>query len=106
MSTTARSEGTVSIVTGGGGGLGSAIAGLLIAKGDTVYVADYDLAAATTVTDQLKADSPVGTAIPVQIDVSSDERNRALVERVRGEHGRLDVATRDVVHAARRLIGG
>lgn len=74
----------VALVTGGLGGIGSAVAGLFVNEGATVIVTDL---------------GPHGTVVGAAyrtLDVTDEASWRALAEEVRAEHGRLDV----LVHAA------
>lgn len=77
----------VSLVTGGGSGIGEAIAHSLADAGSTVVVADLsDVAAKTVATD-------IGDRAYAEVaDVSDPESMRELIERVVRQHGRLDVA--------------
>lgn len=79
----------VSVVTGGGGALGSAIAERIAERGDTVYLVDRDGAAAEDIAAKINA-AGNGTAIAVKSDIASDAANRAFMARIHGEHGRLD----------------
>jgi 3-oxoacyl-[acyl-carrier protein] reductase len=80
----------VSIVTGGGGGLGRAIAGRFIGRGDRVYVVDRSGDAARQVASELNSLKDAGHAVALEADVSSDDANRELIARVDAECGRLD----------------
>lgn len=78
-------EPQVSIVTGGGAGIGAAICRELADRGSHVVVADLDGAAA----ERLAATLPSATAATV--DVTDTEALRELVAATVREHGRLDV---------------
>jgi NAD(P)-dependent dehydrogenase (short-subunit alcohol dehydrogenase family) len=67
-------DGTVAIVTGGAQGIGAAIAAGLEAEGATVVVADLN--------------PPEGG---IRADVASEAEVAALVDEVRGRHGRIDI---------------
>lgn len=75
--------GTVALITGGGQGLGLAMARRLRADGHQVVIADIDAGRA----DQAAADVS-GSALVV--DVTDDESVRRGVEAVRERFGRLD----------------
>ena len=60
--------GRVAIITGGGGGIGGAIAEELTTHGARVVVADLDAAGAQSVTDKINAASP-GSAVSAGADV-------------------------------------
>jgi NAD(P)-dependent dehydrogenase (short-subunit alcohol dehydrogenase family) len=83
--------GRVSVVTGGGGGIGAAIAERLAEEGDIVVVVDRDGEAANAVAERLNVLPGLrGMAHAWTSDVSSDMANWALVDRVDAEFGRLD----------------
>ena len=75
----------VALVTGGGGGIGSAIARRLAADGVGVVVADRDSEAATRVAAALPR------AEPVTVDLTSATDCADLVAGVVDRHGRLDI---------------
>ncbi|MEZ5218624.1 MAG: SDR family oxidoreductase [Ilumatobacteraceae bacterium] len=78
-------EDTVAIITGGGGGIGSAVARRWIADGArTVVVADRDGDAARRVAEEL------GCA-GVELDVTDESAVRELVDRVEDEYGPIDI---------------
>lgn len=76
-------EGKVALVTGGAGGLGSATARALAAKGALVVVADVDVDGGTAVADE------VGGAF-IRCDVSSFEENEAMFAATAELHGGVD----------------
>jgi len=81
-----RLAGKVAIVTGGGGGIGSAVARRLVSEGAKVAIADIFAEAAE------RAAQPLGdAAIAVQFDAASAESVQALVERTVGHFGKLDI---------------
>jgi enoyl-[acyl-carrier protein] reductase III len=82
--------GRVALVTGASRGLGRAIAGKLCACGCHVYLnyASSDAAAAAAVAEL--AGRP-GTAALARGDVRDPEVLAGLLDRIRDEHGRLDV---------------
>ncbi|MGI9206452.1 MAG: SDR family NAD(P)-dependent oxidoreductase, partial [Rhodococcus sp. (in: high G+C Gram-positive bacteria)] len=80
-------DGKVAIVTGGGGGIGGALAARLVQEGARVVVADLDADAARRVVDEIDATS----AIAVGTDVSDTEAIRGLVERAEAEFGPVDL---------------
>jgi 3-oxoacyl-[acyl-carrier protein] reductase len=83
-------EGKVAIVTGGGRGIGRAIAAVLAAEGAKVAV-NYSRsaeAAAQTVAQIRKAG---GTAMAAQADVASADEIAALVTQVVEEFGQVDI---------------
>ena len=75
----------VAIITGGGGGIGSATARKWIADGArTVVVADHNVQAAEA------AAADIG-CIGVGLDVTDEAAVRALVDQVENDHGPVDV---------------
>lgn len=85
--TSERLKGKMSLVTGGGSGIGEAIARSLGEAGSNVVVVDLDEAPAKEV-----AASIGGLATAETVDVSDADAVRRLIDRVMEEHGRLDVA--------------
>lgn len=74
----------VAIVTGGASGLGFAIARRLARDGAAVMIADRDEAMLET------AGTELGVA-GIAVDVSDPDAVSAMVARVLGDHGRLDI---------------
>lgn len=81
---------TTTIVTGGGGGMGRAIARAFSAAGSRVVVADLAEEGGRETVAQVTADG--GTATFVRTDVSQGEDVQALVATAVGEYGGLDYA--------------
>ena len=79
----------VALITGGGGGIGGAVAQRLAAAGMTVVVADYDRAAAEQVRDEIFAAR--GKADAYSVDVTQAREVKAVVTEVHSRHGRIDV---------------
>lgn len=79
----------VAVITGGGGGIGSATAAKLVSQGWAIVIADQSLAAAASAAQQCRALG--GTVEPLACDVTSAEDVRKLVdfagERFGGIHG-------------------
>jgi 2-hydroxycyclohexanecarboxyl-CoA dehydrogenase len=80
-----RLEDKIAIVTGGGQGIGKAIAGKLAAEGAVVVVTDLDEASAKETADAL----PGATAI--RADVTDRQGVQAMVSRVVEQFGHVDV---------------
>jgi NAD(P)-dependent dehydrogenase (short-subunit alcohol dehydrogenase family) len=81
--------GRVALVTGGGGGLGAAIAGRLAETGMGVVVADVDETRAEAVAGRLRAHG--GKATALRVDVSRPADAEGALQATLGAHGRLDV---------------
>lgn len=84
-----RFENKVAIVTGGAGGIGSAIAARLAAEGACVVVSDVNESAAQAVVEAIRSQG--GNALAVAADIAQGEACRALVETVAGQFGRIDI---------------
>ena len=81
-----RLEGKVAIVTGGGGGIGSAVARRIVAEGGRVAIADLHEDSAR------RAAEPLGdAAIAVSFDAADPQSVREMVERTVERFGRLDI---------------
>jgi NAD(P)-dependent dehydrogenase (short-subunit alcohol dehydrogenase family) len=80
----------IAIITGAASGIGQALASALVARGDTVVVADIDGAGAGRVAGELARRGP-GTATPAVVDVRDAGAVQALVEQARDQYGRLDL---------------
>jgi NAD(P)-dependent dehydrogenase (short-subunit alcohol dehydrogenase family) len=81
-----RLSGKVAIVTGGGGGIGSAVARRFVAEGAKVAVADLFVETAQAVA------APLGdAALAVQFDAADPASVEAMVETTVSHFGRLDI---------------
>jgi len=76
----------IGIVTGGGSGIGAALSRALVARGDTVVVADIDGAAAERVASDLGE-----RASAAKVDVRDAAAVQAVVDDTVAAHGRLDL---------------
>ena len=85
MADATRFEGQVAIVTGGAGGIGSAIARLLTARGAKVAIADIAFERA----EALAARLPF--AIAVKLDLADESSIAAMIASTVSHFGRLDV---------------
>jgi NAD(P)-dependent dehydrogenase (short-subunit alcohol dehydrogenase family) len=84
-----RFEGKIAVVTGAGGGIGSAISRRLAAEGAHVFVADANEPAAKEVSAGLTADGL--SAEPLVFDLLEPAACADAVSAVVESHGRLDV---------------
>ncbi|MBU3067245.1 SDR family oxidoreductase [Nocardia sp. NEAU-G5] len=82
--------GRTAVVTGGGGGIGGAIALRLVEAGARVVVADLDRAAAEAVVALIPENSP-GEAVATGADVSDEGEIRGIIERAEAEFGPVDL---------------
>jgi rhamnulose-1-phosphate aldolase/alcohol dehydrogenase len=78
----------IAFVTGGGSGIGRAIAHRLAAEGACVVVADRNEDAAATVAAELGS---VDVAVPVAVDVTSEEQIAAAIDEALLAFGGLDL---------------
>ncbi len=78
------------VVTGGASGIGAALARALVARGDSVVIADLDAAAAPAEAAELSRHGP-GRARAEALDVRDAEAVRSVVEEAHRRDGRLDL---------------
>jgi len=83
-----RLKGKVSIITGGGQGIGRATAVKFAKEGDKVAVCDINVAAAEETAKQIT--DAAGEAIHFRIDVTDKETIARMVEGVMAKWGRID----------------
>lgn len=96
-----RLPGKVAVVTGGGSGIGAAIAAAFAREGAVVVVADINAQAANQVAASIQ--STGGTAMAVQVDVIDGDSVAGMVQAALAAHGRIDVL---VNNAGVRVIKG
>lgn len=96
-------ENKVAIVTGAGSGIGECVAHTLAGRGATVVVADINGPAAVAVAAAIGEAG--GTAQPYEVDVSSEEGVRGLVEFAVGQFGGLDVMHNNAADTRAEVIG-
>jgi gluconate 5-dehydrogenase len=82
-------EGRAALVTGGGGGIGSALAGALAGAGAKVAVAGRSQAALDAAVGRIEATG--GQGLAVTGDVTNETDAETIVDSVTGEFGRLDI---------------
>jgi NAD(P)-dependent dehydrogenase (short-subunit alcohol dehydrogenase family) len=94
-----RLEHRIALVTGGGAGIGRAIAETFAREGAQVIVADIDGEAAKEVADAIvKAN---GAATAHAVDVTDTDQVKTLMEAINQAHGRLDVLVNNAGVGAR-----
>ena len=82
-------SGRVAVITGGGSGLGRAIAIGYAQRGVTVVVADIDEEGAAETAATIAGQG--GTAVAVALDVTKRSQCDDVADAVRREHGRIDI---------------
>lgn len=92
-----RLDGKVAVVSGAGSGIGQGAAGAFVREGAVVWLLDRNQAAIEETAAALGV-----AAMPLPCDVSDEASVEAAFDRVRQEHGRLDVLA---TYAAVQLIG-
>jgi NAD(P)-dependent dehydrogenase (short-subunit alcohol dehydrogenase family) len=90
----------VAVVTGGGGGIGRAIALALAAVGADVVIGDIVPERCEETAQRIRE---LGRrALPVPMDVTDTDQVRGLIERTAGEFGRLDILVNNAGGVARK----
>ncbi len=84
-----RLEDKIALVTGGGAGIGRAIAETFAREGAKVMIADRDGDAAKEVADAIVKSN--GAASAHEVDVTDTAQVKKLIEEIGVAHGRLDV---------------
>jgi 3-oxoacyl-[acyl-carrier protein] reductase len=79
----------LAIITGGGNGIGRAVAHRIGSAGIFVVVADQDGQAAENVRAEIAG--KISEAEAIQVDVTQAAQVRAVVEAVQKRHGRIDI---------------
>jgi len=79
----------VALITGGGGGIGGAVAQRMAAAGISIIIADYDVAAADRVKSEIV--NVGGHADALAIDVTAAREVKAVVTDVEKRFGRIDI---------------
>ncbi|MCR8549425.1 SDR family oxidoreductase [Salipiger sp. P9] len=87
-------SGKVVVVTGGGGGIGSATCLRFAAEGARVIVADIGAEAAEKIAAQIRAEG--GEAQALQVDLTDYEASCAAVARAEAEVGPIDILVNNV----------
>ncbi len=82
-------KGKTALVTGGARGLGKAMAEALAQVGANIIIADMELASAQQTAKELASFG--GRTLGLQVDVTSEEQVRAMVDQIVGEFNELNV---------------
>jgi rhamnulose-1-phosphate aldolase/alcohol dehydrogenase len=92
----------IALVTGGGSGIGRAIAKKLAAEGAHVVVGDLDGATARRTADEIAAAAGAGRALGLEMDVTREASVRAAFEETVLAYGGLDilVSNAGIAHSA------
>jgi NAD(P)-dependent dehydrogenase (short-subunit alcohol dehydrogenase family) len=98
----ARFDGKVALVTGGGSGIGEAVAQRLAAEGASIVLTDIRLEAARRVADEITAAG--GVASPFQQDTADADTSRAAVDFAVATYGALHLAVNNAGIAAREQL--
>src|ERR1700682_2471803 len=89
MSIAINLSGEVALVTGGGSGIGEAIATTLAQAGAAVAIADLSKETATRVTHPICGNG--GKALPVQMDIGDPASIDAAITKLRNELGPISI---------------
>jgi 3-oxoacyl-[acyl-carrier protein] reductase len=84
-----RLEGKVAIVTGGARGLGKVFCRAMAKEGARVAVADVLYDGALQTAEEINAEG--GTAFPISVDVSNEEKTASMAEETMKQFGRIDI---------------
>lgn len=79
----------VGIVTGGGGGIGGAVAARMVADGKAVAIADVNSEAAARTAETITRGG--GRAVAYTLDVADPRQVQSVVDRIVADLGRVDV---------------
>jgi len=82
-------NGKTAVITGGGSGIGRAIALLFAKQGAEVCILDYDETAATNIADEIKANA--GRAHGIKCDVSNHEQVHSIVKTIIKNFNSVDI---------------
>ncbi|MFS8480046.1 MAG: SDR family NAD(P)-dependent oxidoreductase [Micromonosporaceae bacterium] len=83
-------EGKVALVTGGGTGIGRAIAHSYAKAGARVMVTDIDTESAAAVASEITESG--GTAVSAHLDTAEPDRHFEVIREIEEQFGKLDVA--------------
>jgi NAD(P)-dependent dehydrogenase (short-subunit alcohol dehydrogenase family) len=96
-------SGKIALVTGASRGIGKGIALALAAEGATIYVTGRTVRSGshplpgTVGETAAEIDRRGGKGVAVQVDHAQDEDVAALFDRIRSDHGRLDILVNNAI---------
>src|SRR5215472_11668227 len=93
-----RLEGRISLITGGGSGIGEATARTFAREGSTVMIADRDEANAARVAAEIRAAG--GSADHVVVNVGKPADVERMVQSTADKFGGIDVLLNNAVYTA------
>jgi len=96
-------EKKIAIVTGAGGGIGSATALLLAERGAGVAVADIDIRSAERVAERVEKNG--GAALALHLDLAQEESIASMVRATLERFGRIDVLHNNAADLSPDLTG-
>jgi 2-keto-3-deoxy-L-fuconate dehydrogenase len=79
----------IALITGGGSGIGKAIARLFAKQGAVVHILDFDEAGAMQAVSEIGKEG--GTASAAKVDVSSRQHVKEIIDRIAAQHGHIDI---------------
>lgn len=81
----------VALVTGGAGGIGSAVCRRIVSEGGQAVVTDLNLEGAQNVADEINEEFGAGRAIALKMDVTSEEAVQQAFEQAALAYGGVDI---------------
>jgi 2-keto-3-deoxy-L-fuconate dehydrogenase len=79
----------IALVTGGGSGIGKAIAKLFAKQGAEVYILDFDEAGVLQTVSEIGKEGGIASA--EKADVSNQQQVKEIIDRIAGRHGHIDI---------------
>lgn len=79
----------IALITGGGSGIGKAIAKRFAKQGAVVYILDFDEAGAGQTVTEIEKEG--GNAFAEKTDVSNQQQVTTIIDKIGAKHGRVDI---------------